>query len=151
MDLSYRQAERKDLHDIVQLLFQDELGAQRESFSGGLDEIYVSAFEKIQSDTNQELYVAELEGEIIGTFQLSFLQYLTYKGCLRAQIEAVRVKSTHRGMGIGRKMFDYAIVRSKQKGAHLLQLTTDKRRPEALKFYESIGFVASHEGMKLHF
>lgn len=94
--------------------------------------------------------MVELDGEIVATFHLTFIQYLTYGGGIRAQIEAVRVKAGGRGQGIGTIIFQYAIERAKQRGAHLLQLTTDKKRPDALRFYESLGFVASHEGMKLH-
>lgn len=91
------------------------------------------------------------EKEVIGTMQLSFIQYLTYQGGIRAQIEAVRVRQDQRGKGIGEKMFKWAIERARERKAHLIQLTTDKKRPEALKFYEKLGFKASHEGMKLHF
>ena len=79
---------------------------------------------------------------------MTFIQYLTHQGGLRAQIEAVRTNSKFRGQGIGRKVFEYAINRAKTKGCFLIQLTTDKKRPDALRFYESIGFVATHEGMK---
>ncbi|RCR68865.1 GNAT family N-acetyltransferase [Larkinella punicea] len=88
--------------------------------------------------------------EIVATFQLSFIQYLTYQGGIHAQIEAVRVKSDYRGQGIGKAVFDYAIERARAKGAHVVQLTTDKKRPDAIRFYASLGFVDSHEGMKLH-
>ena len=88
-------------------------------------------------------------GEIIGTFQLSFIQYLTHQGSIRAQIESVRVREDQRGKGIGEKMIQWAINRAKEKGAHLLQLTSDKKRPDAIRFYEKLGFKASHEGMKL--
>jgi GNAT superfamily N-acetyltransferase len=113
---------------------------------------YLVAFEKIDADPNQELIVVENEGaEIIGTLQMSFIQYLTYKGGIRAQIEAVRIRKDQRGLGIGKTMFEWAIQRAKERNAHLLQLTTDKKRPEAIKFYEALGFRASHEGMKIHF
>lgn len=113
---------------------------------------YIDAFEKISSDENQELIVVENEDlEIIGTLQLSFIQYLTYRGGIRAQIEAVRIRKDNRGQGIGKEMFQWAIVRAKQRNAHLLQLTTDKKRPNAIKFYEDLGFKQSHEGMKMHF
>ena len=89
--------------------------------------------------------------EIIGTLQLSFIQYLTYRGGIRAQIEAVRIRKDKRGLGIGKIMFEWAINRAKARKAHLLQLTTDKKRPKAIKFYEELGFKQSHEGMKMHF
>jgi len=88
-------------------------------------------------------------GEIVGTFHLTFIQYLTHQGSIRAQIESVRVREDHRGKGIGKKMFQWAINRAKEKGANLVQLTSDKKRPDAIRFYEKLGFIASHEGMKL--
>lgn len=150
MNLTYRLATENDLTAIVQLLSDDPLGAKRENFQLPLPAAYLQAFNTIASDQHQELTVAELNGEIVATFQLSFIQYLTYQGGIRAQIEAVRVISTHRNRGIGKAIFQYAIQRAKDKGAHVLQLTTDKERPEAKRFYESIGFIDSHEGMKLH-
>ena len=94
-----------------------------------------------------------VEGEdraIIGTLQLSFIQYLTYKGGLRAQIEAVRIRKDKRGSGLGEEMLDWAVKKAIKNGAHLIQLTSDKKRPEAIRFYNKLGFTASHEGMKLH-
>lgn len=149
-NLSFRLAKENDLETIVEFLSDDPLGAKRENFQKPLPEAYTEAFAKIEADDNQELTVACLENKIVACFQLSFLQYITYQGGLRAQIEAVRVAKTHRNLGLGKLIFQYAIERSKSKGAHVVQLTTDKERPEALKFYESLGFTASHEGMKLH-
>ncbi|MDJ1472107.1 GNAT family N-acetyltransferase [Xanthocytophaga flava] len=150
MNLTYRLALKSDLITIVQMLSDDKLGAERENFLLPLPVSYLNAFEAIIRDPNQELTIVEQEGEIVATFQLTFIPYLTYQGITRAQIEAVRVKSDYRGQGLGTEIFQYAIRRSKDKGAHLLQLTTDKKRPEAKKFYESLGFVDSHEGMKLY-
>ena len=147
--LNFRKATIEDLDLIVALLANDPLGAGRELKADR--QVYLSAFEKIDNDPNQELIVAESEAGIMGTFQLSYLQYLTYSGGMRAQVEAVRVHPDHRGKGIGKQLFEWAIQRAKAKGAHLLQLTTDKKRPEAFSFYEGLGFVSSHEGMKLHF
>lgn len=113
---------------------------------------YLNAFSNINNDENQELIVVEDEhSEIIGTLQLTFIQYLTYRGGIRAQIEAVRIREDKRGAGIGKTMFEWAIARAKERNAHLLQLTTDKKRPDAIKFYEALGFTSSHEGMKIHF
>ncbi len=151
MELSYRLATESDLIEIVRMLSDDGLGAGRETFELPLPATYLRAFAIIAADPHQELTVVELDGLIVSTFQLSFIQYLTYRGGIRAQIEAVRVKADYRGQGIGNAVFQFAIQRAKSKGAHLLQLTTDKKRPDALRFYESLGFVASHEGMKLHF
>jgi len=146
-----RQAKREDVFEIVKMIANDKLGKLREDFKHPLPNTYYAAFENIKNDDNQELIVVENEEEVIGTMQLSFIQYLTYQGGIRAQIEAVRVREDQRGKGIGEKMFKWAIERAKERKAHLIQLTTDKKRPEALKFYEKLGFKASHEGMKLHF
>jgi len=150
--MKFRKAKKDDVPEIVKMIANDELGKQREDYQEPLPEKYYQAFENIDCDINQELIVIENEeNEVIGTLQLTFIQYLTYQGGIRAQIEAVRIREDQRGKGIGEKLFKWAINRSKEKGAHLLQLTTDKKRPEALKFYEKLGFTASHDGMKLHF
>ena len=150
--MKIRKATKDDLFSIVQMLADDELGSTRENFRNPLPTSYLTAFKNIVSDPNQELMVVENDhGEIIGTLQLTFIPYITYQGGIRAQIEAVRIRKDQRGIGLGTKMFEWAIERAKERGAHVLQLTTDKQRSKALKFYESLGFVASHEGMKLHF
>lgn len=150
--MKFRKARKDDVPEIVTMLANDELGKLREDCQEPIAEKYYQAFENINSDINQELIVVEnKENEIIGTFQLTITQYLTYQGGSRAQIEAVRIREDQRGKGIGEKLFEWAIKQSKEKGAHLLQLTTDKKRPEALKFYKKLGFTASHEGMKIHF
>lgn len=148
-DLTFRLATEVDLIAIIQLLADDPLGASREKIVTPLPATYLQAFATIRNDSNQELMVAEMDGEIVGTFQLTFIQYLTHQGGLRAQIEAVRVSSAHRGKGIGKIMFNYAIARAEQKGCYVVQLTTDKQRPGAIRFYETLGFVATHEGLKL--
>ncbi len=148
-ELVFRRAAKKDVIFIVQMLADDKLGALREQFEDPLPDSYYRAFEAIDSDPNQELMVVEKASEIIGTLQLSFIPYLTYRGGVRAQIEAVRIRADQRGLGLGQQFFRWAIDRATERGAHVLQLTTDKKRPEALRFYESLGFVASHEGMKL--
>lgn len=147
--LHYRLATEVDLIDIVGMLADDPLGQRREVVQLPLPATYLVALDRIRADPQQELTVVEQEGVIVGTFQLTFIQYLTYQGGVRAQIEAVRVRSGYRGQGIGTAIFRYAIERATRRGAHLLQLTTDKQRPDARRFYESLGFVASHEGMKL--
>lgn len=150
--MNFREATSKDLAEIVKMIADDKLGSTRENFQLPLPKEYLEAFRHIMTDKNQELIVVEnIEQEIIGTLQLTFIQYLTYQGGIRSQIEAVRIKKEYRGKGIGKQMFEFAIQRAKERKAHLLQLTTDKKRPEAIKFYESLGFNASHEGMKIHF
>jgi GNAT superfamily N-acetyltransferase len=148
----FRKATERDVSTIVEMIADDELGRKRENFQEPLPIEYLKAFEKIDSDESQELIVVEDEdSEIIGTLQLTFIHYLTYRGGIRAQIEAVRIRKDKRGLGLGKTMFDWVIKRSKERKAHLLQLTTDKKRPEAIEFYKSLGFVQSHEGMKMHF
>jgi len=148
----FRKATEKDLFSIVQMLADDELGSTRESFQDPLPPSYLEAFKNISNDPNQELIVVvNSHHEIIGTMQLSFIQYLTYQGGIRAQIEAVRIRKDQRGAGIGKKMFQWAITRAKERKAHVLQLTSDKKRPDAIRFYEDLGFQSTHEGMKMHF
>ena len=152
MKLKFRKATKNDVLLIVEMIADDELGKKRENFKIPLPSEYLKSFEKINSDKNQELIVVENKDlEIIGTLQLSFIQYLTYCGGIRAQIEAVRIRKDKRGLGIGKVMFEWAINRAKARKAHLIQLTTDKKRPKAIKFYEELGFKQSHEGMKMHF
>ena len=147
--LVFRRADKKDVFFIVQMLADDQLGASREQFENPLPDSYYQAFEAINRDPNQELMVVEMASEIIGTLQLTFIPYLTYRGGVRAQIEAVRIRADQRRLGLGQAFFRWAIDRATERGAHVLQLTTDKKRPEALRFYENLGFRASHEGMKL--
>lgn len=152
MDLSlltYRIATLEDLPEIVEMLRDDNLGAQRETSSGSIEK-YLNAFQDISANNTHELTVVDFQGEIVGTLHLTFIQYLTYQGGMRAQIESVRVKSTYRRTGVGTTMMNYAIGRSRSKGAHLVQLTTDKKRSSAIEFYRRLGFTDSHVGMKLH-
>jgi GNAT superfamily N-acetyltransferase len=150
--MTFRKATRKDVPFIIQMIANDKLGQHREQFADPLPAFYYDAFEKINADTNQELIVAVNDAdEVIGTLQLTFFQYLTYRGGVRAQIEAVRVREDMRGEGVGHALLAWAIDRSKARGVHMIQLTTDKQRPEALRFYEKLGFKNSHEGLKMHF
>ena len=152
MEITFRQATRNDVQAIVAMIADDELGKKRENFQIPLPDEYLMAFENINADENQELIVIENKKlEVIGTLQLSFIQYLTYRGGIRAQIEAVRIRKDQRGTGLGTEMFEWAIERAKERNAHVLQLTTDKKRPKALNFYKKLGFKDSHEGMKMHF
>jgi len=148
----FRKATESDILPIVEMMADDKLGKSRENFQTPLPIAYYTAFKKIDSDDNQELIVLENENkDVIGTLQLTFIQYLSYVGKSRAQIENVFIRKDKRGLGIGKTMFEWAINRAKEKNAHLIQLTSDKQRPRAIKFYENLGFKATHEGMKLHF
>ncbi|MDP3945315.1 MAG: GNAT family N-acetyltransferase [Lutibacter sp.] len=147
----FRKATKNDVPYIIKLMANDKFGKLRENYQEPLPESYYEAFDIINSDPNQELMVAENDAEIMGTFQLTFIPYLSYQGRLRAQIENVFVREDLTGQGIGKKMLEWAIESAKSRNAHLLQLTSDKQRPRAIKFYEDLGFTSSHEGMKLHF
>lgn len=147
--VSFRVATRQDLQAIVQMLADDNLGLKREDPSIPLSNSYHTAFEAIDADPNNELVVAVIDHHIAGVLQITFIPYLTYQGGWRALIEGVRVSKENRSSGIGHAMFEWAINRAKERECVLVQLTTDKLRPEALRFYENFGFVATHEGMKL--
>lgn len=145
----YRFAKRTDVPDIVRLLAEDELGAQRERFEMPLPQSYYEAFKAIGRDPNHELVVAEMEGEVIGTLQLMFLPSISYQGGMRAQVESVRVARRLRGQGIGAEMMEWVLERARQRGCHLVQLTSHKSRGDAHRFYERLGFTKSHIGMKI--
>jgi ribosomal protein S18 acetylase RimI-like enzyme len=149
-DITFRRATRADLPAIVRLLADDPLGARREAYAVPLPKSYELAFAAIDADPNNELVVGEVDGAVVGVLQLTFIPCITYQGGWRALIEGVRVAAALRSSGIGRKLFLWAIDRAAERGCHLLQLTSDKSRPDAIRFYEGLGFVASHEGMKLH-
>ncbi|MFJ4169876.1 GNAT family N-acetyltransferase [Paenarthrobacter sp. NPDC089714] len=142
-----RRAAKGDLPAILRLLADDQLGASREN----ADDLapYVAAFDAIDADPAHLLVVGELSGEVVATFQLSYLPGLSRKGSWRSQIEAVRVSGELRGQGVGALMIQWAIDQARERGCALVQLTTDKSRTAAHRFYERLGFVSSHEGMKL--
>lgn len=144
-----RLAARGDLPALVALLADDAVAAERESGGGVLDPAYERAFEAIDADPNHELLVIESRRAIVAALQLSFLPNLTYRGGLRAQIEGVRVAAHRRGAGYGERLVGWAVERARERGCRLVQLTTDKRREAAVRFYERLGFRATHEGMKL--
>ena len=145
----FRSALLADVPAIVALLADDELGSQRENIGMPLDPRYVDAFQAIEADANQRLVVVADGDEIIGTLQLSFIPGIARMGSWRGQIEAVRIAAHRRDSGLGQKMFDWAISECRSRGCNLVQLTTDKSRTDAHRFYEKLGFKASHEGYKL--
>ena len=148
-DVIFRLAKVEDLTSIVRMLADDDLGSQRERYEDPLPESYIRAFEQIDSDPNHELVVAELDGEVMGTLHLTFIQSISFQGGLRAQVESVRIDERLRSQGIGSEMMKWAIKRCQSRGAHLVQLTTHRSREEAHRFYERLGFSKSHLGMKL--
>ena len=149
-DLEFRAAEESDLPAIIGLLADDPLGAAREGAGDGVAPEYRAAFEAISADPNHQLLIADISGAVAGVLQLSFLPHLTYEGGWRAQIEGVRVAKELRSRGVGRALLEEAVSRAEQRGCHVVQLTTDRRRPEALRFYLDLGFQATHDGLKLH-
>lgn len=149
-NVQFRLATQRDLPAIVQMLAEDDLGSQRERFETPLPQAYYTAFEAIENDPNHEMIVAELDGEVIGTLQLMFLPSISYQGGTRAQVESVRVAEGLRGQGIGAEMMKWAIERARQRGCHLMQLTSHKSREDAHRFYERLGFTKSHIGMKIN-
>ncbi len=145
----FRIATRADLPAIVRMLADDDLGSQREQYTDPLPESYNAAFEQIDHDSNHELSVAELNGDVIGTLHLMFLPSISFQGGLRAQVESVRVDRLYQGRGIGSDMMRWVIERARERGAHVVQLTTHKSRADAHRFYERLGFKGTHLGMKL--
>ncbi len=139
----------KDLPEIVLILAQDSLGQVRECPQDPVPVCYEKAFYAIQNDPNNHLIVAKLDGKVVGCLQLTFTPTLTYQGAWRATIEGVRVAPLLRHQGIGSHMLEYAIRKARLHGCKIVQVTTDKRRTTALRFYERLGFSPTHEGLKL--
>jgi len=149
MDLHYRQATETDIPVLIELLADDSLGKLREDHRIPVNPCYLTAMQHIENDPNNELTVVEFGGDIVGMLQLTFIPYLTYKGSWRCLIEGVRIKQEFRGKGLGTAFFEWAIERAKERQCHIVQLTSDKQRGDAIRFYERLGFRASHEGFKL--
>jgi GNAT superfamily N-acetyltransferase len=148
-EVFFRLAEREDLPSIVRMLADDDLGSQREQYENPLPESYYSAFEKISHDSNHQLIVAVKNNKVIGTLHLIFIPSISFQGGLRAQVESVRVDRKFQSQGIGSAMMQWTITRVKERGAHLVQLTTHHSRKDAHRFYERLGFESTHVGMKL--
>ncbi len=140
---------KSDVPEIVRLFADDILGSKREEFSEDIASSYYDAFAKINADNNQMLVVAKLDGKIIGTLQISFIYNLSFKGAMRALVEGVHVDKDLRSRGIGKYIMEWAIAEATKKGCRFVQLTSNKMRKDAHRFYESLGFTPSHEGFKL--
>jgi len=148
-DIAFRRATRADIPAIVAMLADDPLGAAREDASAPDAPAYQDAFAAIDADPNQFLAVMTDGGTVVGTLQLTLIPGLSRKGALRGQIEAVRIAAGRRGAGLGRRLFDWAIAECRARGCATVQLTTDKSRTGAHRFYDRLGFAASHIGYKL--
>ena len=146
-DLEIRHATAADLPAIVAMLADDPLGAQRESPEDMTP--YRAALERLEADPNQHLVVAVREGRVIGTLQLTTIPGLSHKGATRALVEAVRIHADERGSGLGSLLIEWAIDTARQLECRMVQLTSDKSRTDAHRFYERLGFSATHEGFKL--
>ncbi|MFJ5111364.1 GNAT family N-acetyltransferase [Streptomyces sp. NPDC088551] len=146
-DLNIRPAAPDDIPAIVAMLADDPLGAQRES----LDDLtpYTEAYERLARDPNQHVVVAERDGRVIGTLQLTIIPGLSRRGATRSVIEAVRVHADERGSGLGTRFIEWAVDESRRQGCQLVQLTSDASRTDAHRFYERLGFTASHVGFKM--
>ncbi len=147
--LKLRQAVAGDIAAIVGLLSDDPLGAKRENPG---DPAYEKAFDAIDKDPNNELWVIEgPDRRVMGILQLTFIPGLSHTAGWRAQIEGVRVADELTGQGVGTWFFKQMIERAREKGVRMVQLTSDKSRKDAIRFYEALGFSATHEGFKLKF
>lgn len=145
--IAIRRATASDLEAIVGMLADDELGSTRENPADLAP--YEAAFARIEADPNQLLAVMERDGAVIGTLQLTFIPGLSFQGAIRAQIEAVRVASGERGGGLGKQLINWAIEQARQRGAKMVQLSSNSTRIDAHRFYRNLGFDQSHTGFKL--
>lgn len=144
--VSFRPATRADLPRVVALIADDAVAAAR---TGTFGPAHEAGFDAIEASTNDELVVAELDGEVVGVMQLTFVPGISRNGATRLLVEAVRVDARLRGRGLGRALMEHAHERGRERGCVLAQLTSDKQRPDAHRFYRSLGYAQSHEGFKL--
>ncbi|GIE84302.1 GNAT family N-acetyltransferase [Actinoplanes regularis] len=149
--MEFRVATVTDVPAVLALLADDAITRERGygEVPTGLEPTIRAAFEAIEADPNNELIVAVEDGVVVGSCQLTWIPGLSRGGGWRLLVEAVRIHADRRGRGLGAEMMHWAIERARQRGCRMVQLTTDKRRTDAHRFYERLGFVASHEGMKL--
>ncbi|MBC2777379.1 GNAT family N-acetyltransferase [Parasphingopyxis marina] len=146
--LAIRPARREDLQTIVAMLDDDEHSSGREDPSLPLDPRYAQAFDAIDADPDQLLVIAEIEGQPVGTLQLSFLPGIAFRGAWRGHVEAVRVASDRRGEGVGAQLMTWAEAQCRARGCRLAQLMSNESRTDAHRFYERLGWAKSHRGFK---
>ncbi|MCG8493977.1 MAG: GNAT family N-acetyltransferase [Sneathiellales bacterium] len=148
-EIIIRKAKEKDLLSVVRLLADDQLGSVREDASEPIAGFYLDAFKRMDEQKGNDLFVVERHNNVIGCMQLTLIAGVSRKGMTRCQIEGVRISADHRSSGLGQKMMDFALQYAKDNHCGLVQLTTDKSREDAHRFYENLGYKASHIGMKL--
>ena len=146
--MEIREATAADVPAIVALLASDQLGQHREQVDGPLDDAYARAFAAVDADPNNLLVVGVADGAVVATLQLTFIPYLTHRGSLRAQVEAVRVSDDRRGQGLGEQLMRWAEQQARNRGCAMIQLTSNKARGDAHRFYERLGYTATHDGFK---
>lgn len=147
--MQIRTATEDDLPALVAMLADDMLGQAREDAGLPLNPAYSAAFAAIESDPHNDIIVGVVDGKVMAMMQFTVIPSISFKGRSRAQIESVRVAAAFRGNGYGRKMFEWAIAEARRRNCHLAQLTTNAARKDAARFYEDLGFSASHIGMKM--
>lgn len=148
-DLIIRPAQASDLPIILSLIDGGAAAPSQLTPSDPSDPEYLRAFKSIETDANNTLVVGEIDGEVVCTTQLTFIPGISRKGAWRAMCESVHVRADQRGKGTGGKLMRWAIAQSRERGCNIIQLTSDKRRSNAHRFYENLGFTRSHEGFKL--
>jgi len=148
MDLTIREAQADDLEAIIRLHEEDSLGSHGDAWLPETRPAYEAAFAAIAASPENTLYVAESEGRVVGTFQLTFIPNLTGRGATRVKVESVKVAAALRSQGLGARMMAFAEAEARTRGARSMELTSNKRRTDAHRFYERLGFARSHEGFK---
>jgi GNAT superfamily N-acetyltransferase len=147
-ELQIREARPEDLEAIIRLHEEDELGSHGDAWTPANRPAYEAAFAAISRSPENKLFVASSDGAIVGTFQLTFIPNLTGRGALRVKVESVKVKGAKRSLGIGAQMMEFIEREARAKGASQLELSSNKTRTDAHRFYERLGYARSHEGFK---
>ncbi|AYD00730.1 GNAT family N-acetyltransferase [Neorhizobium sp. NCHU2750] len=148
-ELIIRRAHEEDLSALIAMFAEDDKGGHGDTTDPDAYEDYLRAFHVIDASANEQLFVAEQDGEVVGTFQLLFTRTLTSRGSLSMIIEAVQTRPDMRSRGIGAKMMDFAVDEAKRRDCRLAQLTSNAVRSDAHRFYERQGFVKTHAGFKM--
>ncbi|MBB6509379.1 GNAT superfamily N-acetyltransferase [Rhizobium soli] len=146
-----RRARESDLSQLIAMFASDDVGGHGDTTDADAYDDYLRAFNMIDASQNEQLFVAERDGDVVGTFQILFNRTLTGRGSLSMIIEAVQTRPDMRGQGIGAQMIGYAIEEAKRRDCRLVQLTSNAARTDAHRFYERLGFAKSHAGFKMKF